>query len=87
MDINRQSMLVDMLMKVPADAVLWVEHETGGPVGVKIGPLCRNAAAALSTVRPGATRDDIIRLAKEALGKPEPSAFVKPGIKVGVRTQ
>ncbi len=54
MDINRQSMLVDMLMKVPADAVLWVEHETGGPVGVKIGPLCRNAAAALSTVRPGA---------------------------------
>lgn len=33
------------------------------------------------------TRDDIIRLAREALGKPEPSAFVKPGIKVGVRTQ
>jgi hypothetical protein len=33
------------------------------------------------------TRDDIIRLARETLGKPEPSAFVKPGIKVGVRTQ
>jgi hypothetical protein len=31
--------------------------------------------------------EDIIRLAREALGKPEPSAFVKPGIKVGVRTQ
>jgi len=27
------------------------------------------------------TRDDIIRLAREALGKPEPSAFVKPGVK------
>jgi hypothetical protein len=49
MDINRQSMLVDMLMKVPADAVLWVEHETGGPVPIKVGVLCRNAAAALST--------------------------------------
>ena len=32
-------------------------------------------------------RDDIIAMAQEALGKPEPSAFVKPGIKVGVRTQ
>jgi hypothetical protein len=61
----KQTPLIELLEHVPADAHMVYEHDQFHSQNIPVGRLCHEAAAALKE-KNDMTRDDIIRMAREA---------------------